>query len=307
MVQRLFLVLAREPKRTRLLPTVLDPRPGILPLSNRNQPPLYCARTVERPPASYFRTVHRYRFILRTWSNFTTPRGLVRSQSCLVGLYWTKQRKESARPANKDHRILNEWKQATLLIKVRLLSKASCRSANARPYSSLAPQYEPHTEQRPFNMMRRRGIRGILLNRRNIPIMSMPIESMLLAVNSNFLVFSVSSDDMMGQSFASLVSTVAAAESAIGPISSGKPVNAILLPDSWSRFDLGLVRKRWFKLSLSGGAEFAKRFRCTLQNVQYSSELELFGGKLDRKPGIDRLTRSQGKGVYVGRSDGVPE
>ncbi|KAK7231016.1 hypothetical protein RIF29_48403 [Crotalaria pallida] len=60
------------------------------------------------------------------------------------------------------------------------------------------------------------GIRGILLNRRNIPIMSMPIESMLLAVNSNFLVFSVSSDDMMGQSFASLVSTVAAAESAIG-------------------------------------------------------------------------------------------
>ena len=51
---------------------------------------------------------------------------------------------------------------------------------------------------------------------RNIPIMLMPIESMLLAVNLNFLVFSVSSDDMMGQSFASLVSTVAAAESAIG-------------------------------------------------------------------------------------------
>nr|YP_010838117.1 NADH dehydrogenase subunit 4L [Apostasia shenzhenica]WGF19852.1 NADH dehydrogenase subunit 4L [Apostasia shenzhenica] len=55
------------------------------------------------------------------------------------------------------------------------------------------------------------GIRGILLNRRNIPIMSMPIESMLLAVNSNFLVFSVSLDDMMSQSFASLVPTVAAA------------------------------------------------------------------------------------------------
>jgi hypothetical protein len=32
MVHRLFLVLAREPKRTRLLPTVLDLRPGILPL-----------------------------------------------------------------------------------------------------------------------------------------------------------------------------------------------------------------------------------------------------------------------------------
>nr|AEM46197.1 NADH dehydrogenase subunit 4L [Silene vulgaris]AFI44268.1 NADH dehydrogenase subunit 4L [Silene vulgaris]AFI44310.1 NADH dehydrogenase subunit 4L [Silene vulgaris]AFI44324.1 NADH dehydrogenase subunit 4L [Silene vulgaris]AKZ24825.1 NADH dehydrogenase subunit 4L [Silene vulgaris] len=60
------------------------------------------------------------------------------------------------------------------------------------------------------------GIRGIILNRRNILIMSMSIESMLLAVNSNFLVFSVSSDDMMGQLFALLVPTVAAAESAIG-------------------------------------------------------------------------------------------
>ncbi|CAN6487199.1 unnamed protein product [Victoria cruziana] len=60
------------------------------------------------------------------------------------------------------------------------------------------------------------GIWGILLNKRNICIMLMPIESMLLAVNSNFLVFSNSSDDMMGQSFASLVPTVATAESAIG-------------------------------------------------------------------------------------------
>ncbi|GKB51726.1 NADH dehydrogenase subunit 4L [Tanacetum coccineum] len=72
------------------------------------------------------------------------------------------------------------------------------------------------------DMVAVKGIRGILLNRRNIPIMSMPIESMLLAVNSNFLVFSVSSDDMMGQSFASLVPTVAAAESAIGPEASRK-------------------------------------------------------------------------------------
>jgi len=51
MVHRLLIVLAREPKRTRLPPT-LDLRPGILPLSNRNQLPLHCARTVERPPAS---------------------------------------------------------------------------------------------------------------------------------------------------------------------------------------------------------------------------------------------------------------
>lgn len=51
--------------------------------------------------ASNFRTVHRYRFILRTWSNFTTLRGLVRSQSCLVRRNWTKQRKESARPEQR--------------------------------------------------------------------------------------------------------------------------------------------------------------------------------------------------------------
>nr|BDC46335.1 NADH dehydrogenase subunit 4L [Nageia nagi] len=60
------------------------------------------------------------------------------------------------------------------------------------------------------------GIWGIFPNRRNIIIMLMPIESMLLAVNSNFSVFPVYLDDMMGQLFASSVLTVAAAESAIG-------------------------------------------------------------------------------------------
>lgn len=44
----------------------------------------------------------------------------------------------------------------------------------------------------------------------------LPIELMLLAVNLNFLVFSVYLDDMMGQLFALFVLTVAAAESAIG-------------------------------------------------------------------------------------------
>ena len=60
------------------------------------------------------------------------------------------------------------------------------------------------------------GIWGILLNRRNILIMLMSMELMLLAVNVNFLVLSVALDDMMGQVFALLVLTVAAAESAIG-------------------------------------------------------------------------------------------
>jgi NADH:ubiquinone oxidoreductase subunit K len=60
------------------------------------------------------------------------------------------------------------------------------------------------------------GIWGIFLNRKNIIIMLMSIELMLLAVNMNFLVFSVYLDDMIGQLFSLLILTVAAAESAIG-------------------------------------------------------------------------------------------
>jgi NADH-quinone oxidoreductase subunit K len=60
------------------------------------------------------------------------------------------------------------------------------------------------------------GIWGIFLNRKNIIIMLMSIELMLLAVNMNFLFFSVYLDDLIGQLFALLVLTVAAAESAIG-------------------------------------------------------------------------------------------
>jgi len=60
------------------------------------------------------------------------------------------------------------------------------------------------------------GIWGIFLNRKNIIIMLMSIELMLLAVNLNFVLFSVYLDDMVGQLFALLILTVAAAESAIG-------------------------------------------------------------------------------------------
>ena len=60
------------------------------------------------------------------------------------------------------------------------------------------------------------GIWGIFLNRKNIIVMLMSIELMLLAVNLNLLVFSVYLDDVVGQLFALLVLTVAAAESAIG-------------------------------------------------------------------------------------------
>jgi NADH-quinone oxidoreductase subunit K len=60
------------------------------------------------------------------------------------------------------------------------------------------------------------GISGIILNRKNIIVMLMSIELMLLAVNLNFIIFSVYLDDLMGQLFAILILTVAAAESAIG-------------------------------------------------------------------------------------------
>tara|TARA_B110000977_G_scaffold196489_1_gene276957 strand:- start:2092 stop:2394 length:303 start_codon:yes stop_codon:yes gene_type:complete len=60
------------------------------------------------------------------------------------------------------------------------------------------------------------GIWGIFLNRKNIIIMLISIELMLLAVNCNFIIFSAYIDDVLGQVFALLVLTVAAAESAIG-------------------------------------------------------------------------------------------
>lgn len=60
------------------------------------------------------------------------------------------------------------------------------------------------------------GIWGIVLNRKNIIILLMSIELMLLSINLNFVTFSVFIDDLVGQIFALFVLTVAAAESAIG-------------------------------------------------------------------------------------------
>jgi NADH-quinone oxidoreductase subunit K len=60
------------------------------------------------------------------------------------------------------------------------------------------------------------GVFGIFLNRRNVIIILMSIELMLLAVNINFIAFSTHLNDMVGQVFAMFVLTVAAAEAAIG-------------------------------------------------------------------------------------------
>ena len=60
------------------------------------------------------------------------------------------------------------------------------------------------------------GIFGIFLNRKNIIVILMSIELILLAVNINFVAFSTHIGDLMGQVFALLVLTVAAAEAAIG-------------------------------------------------------------------------------------------
>jgi NADH-quinone oxidoreductase subunit K len=60
------------------------------------------------------------------------------------------------------------------------------------------------------------GLAGIFLNRRNIIIMIMSIELMLLAVNFDFILFSIYLGDRLGQVFSLFILTVAAAESAIG-------------------------------------------------------------------------------------------
>ena len=60
------------------------------------------------------------------------------------------------------------------------------------------------------------GIFGIFLNRKNVIVILMSIELMLLAVNINFVAFSAFLHDLVGQVFAMFVLTVAAAEAAIG-------------------------------------------------------------------------------------------
>ncbi len=57
---------------------------------------------------------------------------------------------------------------------------------------------------------------GIFLNRKNIIVLLMSIELMLLAVNINFVAFSYYSGDLSGQIFVFFILTVAAAEAAIG-------------------------------------------------------------------------------------------
>ena len=60
------------------------------------------------------------------------------------------------------------------------------------------------------------GVFGIFLNRKNVIVILMSIELMLLAVNLNFVAFSTHLHDLTGQIFAFFVLTVAAAEAAIG-------------------------------------------------------------------------------------------
>jgi len=60
------------------------------------------------------------------------------------------------------------------------------------------------------------GVFGIFLNRKNVIIILMSIELMLLAVNINFVAFSTFLHDLVGQIFVMFVLTVAAAEAAIG-------------------------------------------------------------------------------------------
>ena len=60
------------------------------------------------------------------------------------------------------------------------------------------------------------GMLGIFLNRKNVIVILMSIELMLLAVNINFVAFSHFLGDLVGQVFALLILTVAAAEAAIG-------------------------------------------------------------------------------------------
>jgi NADH-quinone oxidoreductase subunit K len=60
------------------------------------------------------------------------------------------------------------------------------------------------------------GVFGMFLNRKNVIVILMSIELMLLAVNINFIAFSAYLNDLSGQVFTMFILTVAAAEAAIG-------------------------------------------------------------------------------------------
>jgi len=60
------------------------------------------------------------------------------------------------------------------------------------------------------------GVFGMFLNRKNVIVILMSVELMLLAVNINFVAFSAYLDDLTGQVFTMFILTVAAAEAAIG-------------------------------------------------------------------------------------------
>jgi len=60
------------------------------------------------------------------------------------------------------------------------------------------------------------GVLGLVLNRKNILITLMSIELMLLAINLNFIIFSIYLDDLAGYVFVLFILTIAAAESAVG-------------------------------------------------------------------------------------------
>lgn len=60
------------------------------------------------------------------------------------------------------------------------------------------------------------GVFGIFLNRKNVIVILMSVELMLLAININFVAFSAYLNDLSGQIFALFILTVAAAEAAIG-------------------------------------------------------------------------------------------
>jgi NADH-quinone oxidoreductase subunit K len=101
---------------------------------------------------------------------------------------------------------------------------------------------------------------GIFLNRRNLIVLLMAIELMLLAVNMNFVAFSYYLNDMHGQVFVFFILTVAAAESAIGL------AILVLLFRNKSNINVRWPARRWpassAPPSAATGSAGACRIRC---------------------------------------------
>ena len=140
----------------------------------------------------------------RTTSTSSRPPGLVLLVAMIGAIVLTLRHKPGVKRQNIAEQVARTKETAIEIRQGRSRGRGSDMTIGLGHYLSVAAIL--------FTL----GIFGIFLNRKNVIVILMSIELILLAVNINFVAFSAFLGDIVGQVFALLVLTVAAAEAAIG-------------------------------------------------------------------------------------------